>query len=345
MAAEDGLFNVRTTEDSLMWLWRAHNKVNNRIAGDVTEDPLHPKRQFPDRKLCAECFKAGQYDTNEVLEFLLQFYAVENFRGQGLDPVPVANLPSTAGHNSRDTTGEAARESTSTASARTPLSSHQQASISTSSRDQFVTQQRVSPSPSHTPSFASDQLGSSSVLSQYPYRAPHLVRSSLPPPAVLPPQPGRPEVVPGIMRYPSEMAHVFPAVVRASTPEEDDVRPGLDAGLSRTQRRVVYTRPRVVYSRPQTVVANHQVVTTKPRVVYTRPRVVYTRPRVVYSQPRVVYSQPRVVSPMYTQHRVVRPVQEVPGSSELLRHRGVMPAGSSQSSSHSVQTYWMRGAH
>ncbi|KAF0305034.1 Sulfhydryl oxidase 1 [Amphibalanus amphitrite] len=137
MAAEDGLFNVSSTEDSLLWLWRAHNKVNGRIAGDVTEDPLHPKRQFPDRKLCPYCFVGDQCDTYEVIDFLLQFYAAEKFHGHS-------------------------------------------------------------------------------------------------------------EVVPGIMRFPSEMLHVLPTVVRASPAEESEITPGLGTGRSRTQRRVTYTRPRVV---------------------------------------------------------------------------------------------------
>ena len=356
MAEEDGLFSVYSTRDSLMWLWRAHNKVNKRIAGDITEDPLHPKRQFPDKELCPECFDGDTYDTFNVPEFLLEFYASENFRGEGLDPVPVANLPSVNGHVSSDATGQAAGHSMLTAAAQTPPSSHQQEPSSVASGGQSTTQQRVPPFHTHTspdhhaapqpasapvprPPSAADQHGSSSVLSVQTHRAPHLFRSSHPPPAVLPPQPGRHEVVPGIMRYPSEMNHVFPKVVRVAPDEEDEAQQ-LGAGLTRTQRRVVHARPKVVYG-------SRQVMTTKPRVVYAKPRVVYTRPRVVYTRPRVVDSQPRVMLPLYPEHRVVHPAhrigQNVHGSSEMLQRRIVVPARNTQSSSRSVRTYWVRG--
>ena len=352
MAAADGLFDVYSLQDSLMWLWRAHNKVNNRIAGDLTEDPLHPKRQFPDKKLCPECFNGEMYDMHDVLQFLLQFYAVENFRGQGLDPVPVANLPSVGSQTSSDqATAQAADESTSTTIVETPSSPQQQTSDFIRSGGQSANQQSRAPVHTHTPpdhqvshentpapspgeSPPTDQHGSSSILSVQMHRAPHTVRSSLPPPAVLPPQPGRAEVVPGIMRYPSEMAHVFPTVVRAAPPEEAEVRPGIDAGLTRTQRRVLHPRPRIVYGKPQ-------MVSGRPRV-----RVVYRRPAVVLTQPRVVYSQP-VPVPVYPQRRGARPVpegmQQVYDSSGKFQH--VMPVRRTQSLSHSVRSYWTHGSH
>ena len=322
MAAEDGLFSVSSTDGALLWLWRAHNKVNSRIAGDVTEDPLHPKRQFPDRTLCAECFHDDEYDSYEVLEFLLRFYAAENFRGQGLDPMPVSNLPSMAGHGSGNTASPG--ESGPTDQRRTPLLSEPQerdGGTSTSPLSGRGRPEHKSVVTAHAPaapevSPAGDQRGAGSVRSVLTARSPFLVRSSLPPPAVLPPQPGRPDVVPGIMRYPSEMAHVFPAVVRASPADGTEVTPDLESGRSRTQRRIAYASPRVVYSRP----------------------------RVVYPRPRVVYSRRRQTVPLYSRHAVVHHAhdgaQHVHGSSGLVHHGGRLPVRTVHRPAKAVRIYW-----
>ncbi|XP_043218688.1 sulfhydryl oxidase 1-like [Amphibalanus amphitrite] len=316
MAAEDGLFNVSSTEDSLLWLWRAHNRVNGRIAGDVTEDPLHPKRQFPDRKLCPYCFVGDQYDTYEVIDFLLQFYAAEKFHGEGLDPMPVANLPPQT-HASHD----AASRSGPPRETQTALSSQQQERRSGSSGGQLFSQRQPAagrgqqpPERPAAPAQSEDQRGSESVLSVLTKQTHHPVRANLPPPAVLPPQPGHSEVVPGIMRFPSEMLHVLPTVVRASPAEESEITPGLGTSRSRTQRRVTYTRPRVVYSRP--------------RVVYSRPRVVYTRPRVVYTRPRVVFARPPDTLP------------HVAGPAGVPYHGGRVPVQGTHRAMHSSRTYW-----
>ena len=38
---------VRTADDAVLFLWRSHNKANKNLRGDLTEDPEHPKVQFP----------------------------------------------------------------------------------------------------------------------------------------------------------------------------------------------------------------------------------------------------------------------------------------------------------
>lgn len=336
MAAEDGLFDVYTPQDSLLWLWRAHNKVNNRIAGDVTEDPLHPKRQFPDTKLCPECFEAerarGIYDEFEVMEYLMQFYAVENFRGEGLDPVPVANMPSGGGHHHDDDAGQRRGDVLAASDERTRLSSHaQDDEHGHRSSAGHGLRSPAAGSVSRRPvgTSTSDLDSSESVRSVLSQRITHL-RRRLPPPAVLPPQPGHPEVVPGIMRYPSEMAHVFPTVVRASPAEDSEVTPAHGSGLSRTQRRVAYVRPRVVYS--------------QPRVVYSSPRVVYTQPRVVYTRPRVVYARPPGTPSFYSQdvaeHRGFEAARHVQDASRITPSALVTPAFDTPRQRHSVRTYW-----
>ena len=83
--------NLRQEVDShngaILWLWRSHNKVNKRLAGDNSEDPKHPKIQFPSKDLCEECRHPGSNDGGEihwneavVLEFLKNHYGVDNIR-------------------------------------------------------------------------------------------------------------------------------------------------------------------------------------------------------------------------------------------------------------------------
>lgn len=79
---------VQKPEDTILWLWRAHNKVNHRLSSDInTNDPKHPKVQFPPLKLCPECHdktkqnedslqdeKLESWDILRTLNFLITFY-------------------------------------------------------------------------------------------------------------------------------------------------------------------------------------------------------------------------------------------------------------------------------
>jgi len=56
---------------SILWLWEAHNQVNKRLAGDLTEDPLHPKFQYPTKKMCPAC---SPNDSKDILRFLMDHY-------------------------------------------------------------------------------------------------------------------------------------------------------------------------------------------------------------------------------------------------------------------------------
>ncbi|XP_055351915.1 sulfhydryl oxidase 1-like isoform X2 [Paramacrobiotus metropolitanus] len=68
---------VLSPRNAVLWLWRVHNGVNKRLAGDVTEDDNYPKQQFPPATLCPGCRDAdGQWREDEVLQFLRAFYAV-----------------------------------------------------------------------------------------------------------------------------------------------------------------------------------------------------------------------------------------------------------------------------
>uniref|UniRef100_A0A7E4VNB3 Sulfhydryl oxidase n=1 Tax=Panagrellus redivivus TaxID=6233 RepID=A0A7E4VNB3_PANRE len=86
MTEANELSLVTRPEDVILWLWRAHNNVNRRLAGDASEDPSYPKRQFPDAALCHDCIVNGVYQEGKVLEFMLRYYT--DVRTDGLVPTP-----------------------------------------------------------------------------------------------------------------------------------------------------------------------------------------------------------------------------------------------------------------
>nr|KAI8732205.1 sulfhydryl oxidase 1-like [Biomphalaria glabrata] len=77
---------VTSWKEEVLWLWSAHNKANKRLHKDVSEDPEHPKIQFPPESLCPVCQKLSQsdqgvtlsWDAEKVLEFLLNFYSEQS---------------------------------------------------------------------------------------------------------------------------------------------------------------------------------------------------------------------------------------------------------------------------
>jgi len=74
--AKETLNEVKTPEDTVLWLWKAHNRANKRLAGDPSEDPKFPKHQFPSATLCPKChFPSGEFNEAEVLNFLTQYYS------------------------------------------------------------------------------------------------------------------------------------------------------------------------------------------------------------------------------------------------------------------------------
>lgn len=77
MAEIRRLIDVSTLDNSIFWLWGAHNEVNLRLAGDNTEDPMFPKVSFPTVELCPECRGADgtSWRATEVLNFLKNRYS------------------------------------------------------------------------------------------------------------------------------------------------------------------------------------------------------------------------------------------------------------------------------
>lgn len=57
--------DIVNDQDGVLWLWRAHNKANKRLHGDATEDPEHPKIQFPSREICETCHKEAEGENIE----------------------------------------------------------------------------------------------------------------------------------------------------------------------------------------------------------------------------------------------------------------------------------------
>uniref|UniRef100_A0A914HZE2 Sulfhydryl oxidase n=1 Tax=Globodera rostochiensis TaxID=31243 RepID=A0A914HZE2_GLORO len=65
---------VSRLHDTVMYLWRAHNIVNARLHGDVTEDPQFLKYQFPPLFLCRTCHSGGHFSRRQTRNFLLRYY-------------------------------------------------------------------------------------------------------------------------------------------------------------------------------------------------------------------------------------------------------------------------------
>ncbi|XP_045509525.1 sulfhydryl oxidase 1-like isoform X2 [Colias croceus] len=81
MAARNRIFDVKENDKAVLWLWISHNEVNLRLAGDVTEDPEHPKIQFPSAIKCPECRQArGAWNLPNVYQYLQRMYGADNIQ-------------------------------------------------------------------------------------------------------------------------------------------------------------------------------------------------------------------------------------------------------------------------
>lgn len=96
MAAQRHIYDVKSRDEAVLWLWRAHNEVNARLAGDAaTEDVHFPKQQWPSAEWCERCIttvasggnESQQQQPNwnepEILQFLRQVYAAANLSHYG----------------------------------------------------------------------------------------------------------------------------------------------------------------------------------------------------------------------------------------------------------------------
>lgn len=81
MAARNRIFDVKENDKAVLWLWIAHNEVNLRLAGDITEDPEHPKIQYPSVTRCPECRLArGAWNLPAVYQYLQNVYGADNIQ-------------------------------------------------------------------------------------------------------------------------------------------------------------------------------------------------------------------------------------------------------------------------
>ncbi|EDV54214.1 sulfhydryl oxidase 1 [Drosophila erecta] len=81
MAKRRKIAQVTSHDEEILWLWEAHNEVNERLAGDSAEDPRFPKVQFPERKHCPDCYgsdsDSDEFDRDEVLRYLKRVYDLD----------------------------------------------------------------------------------------------------------------------------------------------------------------------------------------------------------------------------------------------------------------------------
>ncbi|XP_028314414.1 sulfhydryl oxidase 2 isoform X3 [Gouania willdenowi] len=81
-AAKDSVDQVENAEQQVLWLWEQHNRVNNRLAGSLSDDPLFPKAPWPSPSLCASCHEEKNgvhvWNRNNVLHFLRRHYGAAN---------------------------------------------------------------------------------------------------------------------------------------------------------------------------------------------------------------------------------------------------------------------------
>ncbi|KAK7889791.1 hypothetical protein WMY93_025351 [Mugilogobius chulae] len=78
--AQESMPEVTSSSAAVLWLWSRHNRVNNRLAGALSEDPYFPKIQWPSPELCPLChtIKANQdhmWDLDQVLLFLTAYFS------------------------------------------------------------------------------------------------------------------------------------------------------------------------------------------------------------------------------------------------------------------------------
>lgn len=94
MATRRRIWSVASKDEAVLWLWEAHNEVNSRLSGDITEDPEYPKIQFPTIESCSECRKQSpsgfinnesiEWDKTEVLFYMKRTYSLQNLSQFGV---------------------------------------------------------------------------------------------------------------------------------------------------------------------------------------------------------------------------------------------------------------------
>ncbi|XP_027622063.1 sulfhydryl oxidase 2 [Tupaia chinensis] len=80
--ADASMASVKTADQAVLWLWRAHNVVSGRLAGHPSEDPKFPKVPWPSPDLCPACHEEvrglDSWSESHVLAFLKRHYSSDN---------------------------------------------------------------------------------------------------------------------------------------------------------------------------------------------------------------------------------------------------------------------------
>uniref|UniRef100_A0A8D9EMZ1 Sulfhydryl oxidase n=1 Tax=Cacopsylla melanoneura TaxID=428564 RepID=A0A8D9EMZ1_9HEMI len=76
--------SIQSLNDSILYLWKTHNHVNFRLhqfPGNRTEDPDHPKIQFPSNSHCPQCYtSSGDWNQTSVLSYLKTIYSKISYK-------------------------------------------------------------------------------------------------------------------------------------------------------------------------------------------------------------------------------------------------------------------------
>lgn len=105
--AAASMHRVTNPRSAVLWLWTSHNRVNARLSGAPSEDPLFPKVQWPPRDLCFACHNelSGQqpvWDVDATFNFLKAHFSPGNIIMES----PAAGLTTQRGPQKPETTPE-----------------------------------------------------------------------------------------------------------------------------------------------------------------------------------------------------------------------------------------------
>jgi len=82
-ATSEEAIEVTSKKDAVMWVWKTHNIVNKRLAGEEEgenkkrEDARHLKVQWPTVEVCPHCVVGGDWDEEAVYSFMLETYSLK----------------------------------------------------------------------------------------------------------------------------------------------------------------------------------------------------------------------------------------------------------------------------
>ncbi|XP_051232737.1 sulfhydryl oxidase 1 [Dicentrarchus labrax] len=88
--ARESLVEVSSLSSAVLWLWSRHNRVNNRLAGALSEDPSFPKIQWPSPEMCPACHTVREngehrWNDEQVLSFLMSYFSSKSILTDYLD--------------------------------------------------------------------------------------------------------------------------------------------------------------------------------------------------------------------------------------------------------------------